>query len=247
MTTSSTPAGFDPEAPAPPLHGYRGEPTPPPVLLRPRGLTVAVSREAGARGGTIAAAVGRQLGWQVYTQEMLDFLARDEAARQELLADVPASSRLWAEAELSRLTRGRDLAPGSDAVALARFILTLAARGDVVLVGRGAGFLLPAATTVHVRVVAPVGERVAYMGQWLRLTETEAAAEVRARDRKRAEFLAALTDGDSDDPAAYDLILNSSRLGVEACAELIAQAVRAKQLPEGPRPSKAGDGWDGGP
>jgi cytidylate kinase len=235
----------NPETP-PPLHGYRGAPTPAPVLLKPRGLTVAVSREAGARGGTIAAAAGRLLGWQVYTQEMLDFLARDEATRQDLLADVPASARLWAEGELSRLTRGRELAPASDTVAVARLILILAARGDAVLVGRGAGFLLPAASTVNVRVVAPLAQRVAYVSQWMRLTEPEAAAEVRARDRKRAELLTALTDGDPNDPTAYDLLLNSARLGVEACAELIAQAVRAKQLPEPPL-TNGGNGWDGGP
>lgn len=231
------------ETPTPPLHGYRGAPTPPPMRLKPRGLTVAVSREAGSRGGTIAEVVGRLLGWQVYTQEMLDFLARDEAARQDLLADVPASARLWAEAELSRLTRARELAPGSDTVAVARFILILAARGEAVLVGRGAGFLLPAATTVHARVVAPVEQRVAYLSQWMRLTEAEAVAEVQRRDRKRAEFLAALTDGDPNDPAAYDLLLNSARLPMEACAELIAQAVRAKQLPERPAP-EGGNGCE---
>jgi cytidylate kinase len=246
MPTSPTPTGFNPEAPTPPLHGYRGAPTPPPAVLRPRGLTVAVSREAGARGGTIAVAVGRVLGWQVYDHELLDFLARDEAARGELLADVPASARQWAEAELAKFARARELAAGSDAVAVARFVLTLAARGEAVLVGRGAGFLLPPATTVHVRVVAPIEERVAYLGQWLRLTEAEAAAEVRRRDRKRAEFLAALTDRNPDDPTCYDLVVNSGRLGLEASAELIAQAVRAKQLPEAPPPG-GGNGWDGGP
>jgi cytidylate kinase len=234
MPTPSSPTNS--ETPAPPLHGYRGAPTPPPVRLKPRALTVAVSREAGSRGGTIAAGAGRLLGWAVYTQEMLDFLARDEAARQELLTDVPASARLWAEAELSRLARARGLAPGSDAVAVARLVLILAARGEAVLVGRGAGFVLPTATTVHARVVAPVEQRVAYLSQWMRLTKPEAAAEVRSRDRKRAEFLAALADGDPNDPTAYDLFLNSDRLGLEACAELIAQAVRAKQLPEPPTP-----------
>jgi cytidylate kinase len=241
-------AGFNPETPPPPLHGYRGAPTPPPTLLRPLGLTVAISREAGSRGGTVAEAVGRLLGWQVYPAEMLDFLARDEAARGDLLADVPASARLWAEMEAAKFARARELAAGSDAAAVARFVLTVAARGEAVLVGRGAGFLLPPATTVHVRVVAPLEERVAYLGQWLRLTEAEAAAEVRDRDRKRATFLAALTDRDPDDPTAYDLLVNSGRLGLESSAELIAQAVRTKQMPPaGPRPSKAGDGWDGEP
>jgi cytidylate kinase len=224
-------SAFVPDATEPPCHGYRGTPTPPPTAQRPRGLTVAISREAGARGGSIAAAVGRLLGWQVYTQEMLDFLAHDETARAEFLADTPASARMWADTELARLTQARELRVGSDAAALARFVLVLAARGDAVVVGRGAGFLLPAASAVHVRIVAPVEQRVAYLGQRLRLTGPEAAAEVESRDRRRGAFLAALTDRDPTDPTVYDLCLNSARLGLDACAELIAQAVRAKQVP----------------
>ena len=226
--------------PQPPLHGFRGVATPPPTARRPRGLTVAVSREAGSRGGTIAAAVGRRLGWQVYDQEMLDFLARDEGARAELASEVPDPARQWAAAELVELVRARGLAAGSDLAAVAELVLTLAAKGEAVLVGRGAGFLLPAESTVHVRVVAPFEQRVAYMGQWLRLTEAEAAAEVRSRDRKRTELLAALAGRDVADPCGYDLVLNSARLGVDACAELIALAVRSKQLPAEPPSDELG-------
>ncbi len=225
MTTPATDAG-------PPLHGYRGTPTPPPLVSRPLGVTVTVSREAGSRGGSIAASAGRRLGWQVYTQEMLDFLVQDDAARAEVLAEVPEAARLWAELEFARLAARWKVPPGSGTEAIARLVLALAARGSTVLVGRGAGFILPQATTVHVRIVAPAAQRVAYMSQWLRLTEDEAAAEVRSRDRRRAEFLAALTERDVTDPAAYDLVLNSALLGIEAAAEVIAAVARIKQPAE---------------
>ena len=88
----------------PPLHGYRGEPTPTP-LERPRGLTVAISREAGARGGSIAKRVGRLLGWDVFDQEMLGFLAQDENARRDLLAEVPPDAIAWANHRLTKLAR----------------------------------------------------------------------------------------------------------------------------------------------
>jgi hypothetical protein len=213
----------------PPLHGYRGTPTPPPLVSRPLGVTVAVSREAGSRGGSIAASVGRRLGWQVYTQEMLDFLVQDDAARAEVLAEVPEAARLWAELEFGRLAAEWKVPKGSGTEAIARLVLALAARGNTVLVGRGAGFVLPRPTTVHVRIVAPVAQRVAYMSQWLRLTEDEAAAEVRSRDRRRAEFLAALTERDVTDPAGYDAVLNSALLGIETAAELIATVARIRQ------------------
>ena len=46
--------------------------------------------------------------------------------------------------------------------AMVRLVLTVAARGDVVIVGRGAGYVLPAETTLHARVVAPFESRVSH-------------------------------------------------------------------------------------
>lgn len=223
------------DSPLSPLHGYRGELTPPPTAVRPNGVTIAVSRQTGSRGGTIAHAAGRLLGWQVFTQEMLDFLTQDERARDELVADLPAPARLWIEVETASLAIARKLDLASELGAAARLALTLAARGEVVVIGRGVGFLLPAATTVHARVVAPLLQRVAYFGQWQRLTDVEAEREVRNRDHRRAEFLAAMSGRDPAEPAGYDMVLNSDRLGVEGCAQQIVHAAREKIAAAGAR------------
>ena len=69
----------------PPLHGNQGDREPTKVLEAPLGLTVAISREAGARGGSIAKRLGKQLGWQVYTQDLLEFMCGNENARANSL------------------------------------------------------------------------------------------------------------------------------------------------------------------
>jgi cytidylate kinase len=189
---------------------------------------VAVSREAGARGRTIALRVGRLLGWPVYTQEELEALGRDGPLRDMFLADLPPGVADWADARLAHLQQHEDVGRHPDFVRLARSVLALAAQGEVVFVGRGAGFLLPPAATLHVRVVAPLADRVAAMSQWLRLTREEAAAQVKQRDRQREEFLDVHFRRRGDEPCRYDLLVNSSRLGEELAADLIAQAVRGK-------------------
>ena len=214
-----------------PLHGYRGT-APDEIAHRPRGLTVAISREAGSNGWPIAQAVGRLLGWQAFDQDVLDFMTQDETAFAELVADVPTSARKWADARLATVVAERGLRESSELTEMARFALTLAARGEAVLVGTAVGFLLPTETTVHVRIVAPLERRVTQMADRLRLTAAEAEAEVRATDRRRADLLSVLVGRDATDPVGYDLVLNSSRLGVVGCAELIAQAVRFKQVAE---------------
>ena len=84
----------DSAPPVTPLHGYRGETR---VTARPpRGLTVVITRQAGARGGRIAKRVGQILGWQLFDQEMLGYLVQSESAKAELLADVPPEDGLKA-------------------------------------------------------------------------------------------------------------------------------------------------------
>jgi cytidylate kinase len=216
--------------PRPPVHGFRGDAQTPPPLSHPRGLSVAISRESGARGGTIAKKVGELVGWQVFNQESLDYLIQDDTARQRLLAEVPSSAKVWAEAHFTQLQQNQKLAADPDTLAMVRLVLAVAARGDAVIVGRGAGFMLPVESTVHVRLIAPFERRVAYFAQALRLSREEAAAEVKARDERRAEFLMRTLSRNPADPTGYDAIVNVDRLGLEGSAQFIAWAIRTKQM-----------------
>ena len=66
----------------------------------------------------------------------------------------------------------------------------------------------------------------------MRLTQEEAAERVDSRDRMRNEFVATHFHRHPGDVHQYDLVLNTSLLGEDACAELIAQAARARLAQE---------------
>ena len=217
-----------PESAQAPMHGFRGD-APVVPLAHPRGLTVAISREAGARGTTIARRVADILAWQAFDHDTLDYLAQNDTARAQFLADVPADALAWADAQLARLQSARGLNAEGESLRLVRLVLAVAARGNAVIVGRAAGFLLPPETTLHIRIIAPLDARVAYMAQELRLTRPEAVDEVRARDERRAIFLDRALALDPSDLTAYDAVVNSDRLGVEGAAQFVGWAVRTKQ------------------
>ena len=211
---------------ASPVHGFRGELAKAPSL--PRALTIAISREAGARGGTIAKRAGEKLGWQVFSQDLLEYIAQEGSFRQEVLDNLAPAASAWVEEQLQGLLKEQNLSRNPTILELARMVLSLGAQGEVILLGRGAGCILPERSTLHVRCVAPLKDRVAYMSQWLRLTDEEAAEQVHKRDQRRTEFIQTHFHRQPADVNQYDLILNSGRLGEEACAELIMQAARAK-------------------
>jgi len=225
--THSPPDERDPAALKTPLHGYRGERAEAAPAL-PAGLTITISREAGARGGTIARHAGGKLGWQVYPQDLLEYVTQNAAARQEVVDNLPPGASAWADECLDRLLKAEALSGHPSIVELARVVLYLGARGAAILVGRGAGCILPSRSTLNVRLVAPPEDRIAYMTQWLRLTDDEAADHVRRLDQRRSEFVQTHFYRDPADVPQYDLILNSSLLGEERCTELLVLAAQGK-------------------
>ncbi len=219
----------EPQRPLP-LHGNQGDRGPAaPRPAFPAALTIAISREAGARGTTIARRVGAKLGWQVFSQELLEYISQEGNFRQDIVDHLPAAAPPWVESRLERLQHDQLLSRHPPVLELARMILSLGAQGEVILLGRGAGYILPPASTLHVRLVAPLADRIAYFSQWQRLTEAEATEQVRQRDQQRAEFLTTYFHRKPGDVHQYDLVLNTSFLGEDLSTDLIAQAGRAKQ------------------
>src|SRR4029078_2826159 len=125
------------------------------------------------------------LGWQIYNQELLEYIAQEGTFRQDIVENLPPAAARRTDEQLERLLREQNVSQHPSIIDLARIILALGVQGEVILIGRGAGLILPHESTLHVRNLAPVNDRVAYFSQWLRLTEAEAAEQVRVRDGRR--------------------------------------------------------------
>src|SRR3954452_21271612 len=119
-----------------------------PVVPSARFRSLCISREAGAGGGTIARLVGTRLDWKVYDHELLEAIAHGmevptEAARtyDEL---APSLVQDW----LLPL-REEHYAPQEAYLDhLAKLVESIGKAGDSILVGRGAGHLLPRSETL---------------------------------------------------------------------------------------------------
>src|SRR5437660_5855102 len=95
-----------------PLHGFRGDlagALNSPAI--PAGLSIAVSRQAGARGGTLGKRVARQLGWEVYSQELLEYILREDNVRKEMQERLDADASTWVEEQLEFLQAEKHLSP----------------------------------------------------------------------------------------------------------------------------------------
>src|SRR5262249_11208099 len=112
---------------------------------------------------------------------------------------------------------------------LSAALRALGARGECVIVGRGAAHFLPPPTTLRVRLTATLDDRIATTSRELGVPRDQAARVLEATDRLPVQFIKDYFHKDPTDPQNYDLVLNASRFSVEECAELIVEALRRLQ------------------
>ncbi len=198
-----------------------------------RFLNICISREAGAGGAAIARMVGEKLGWKVYDDELLEAIAHrmgvslDEVRALDELA--PSVVQDW----LLPL-REEYYAPQEAYLDhLARLIEAIGRAGDSILVGRGAGFMLPRESTLSIRVVAPLRVRAQRLAERMGVSYRTARRAARDLDRRRDQFDRTMHRANSQDSHSYDMVLESHSLGLETSAMLVAHLVRAGRAAPG--------------
>lgn len=194
----------------------------------PRRFSVAISREAGTGGPAVARAVGARLSWQVYDHELLELVARDLHVRAKLLEDIDERHVTWLQECVEAFAAVPSVREGKYVRHLIETMLSLSAQGHCVLVGRGAPFVLPPASTLRVRLVAPFEDRVAAVMRAQNVSRHDAARFVEQTDRERSHFVRLHFVRDSADPQYYDLVVNASQFSVDECADMIVAALRQK-------------------
>ncbi len=203
----------------------RAKPGRPLVPARPP-FTIAISREAGALGRTVAAEIGRRLGWPVYDREILDKIAeemRKPTFRVEGIDERPVT---WLEECLRSFTTAEHVSATAYHKHLVGVVRGLGLMGRCVIVGRGAACVLPPETTLRVRLVAPLAERVKAITRQHGLTPADAARWVAKTDKERTEFVRVHFRADAAAAEQYDLMLNTARLSVADSAETVLGVLR---------------------
>jgi cytidylate kinase len=186
---------------------------------------ICISREAGSGASALARLVGQRLRWKVYDDELVEAIAHrmvlpidDVKALDE---QAPSMVQDW----LLPL-REEYYAPQEAYLDhLAKLIEAIGRAGESILVGRGAGFLLPRETTLSVRVIAPLNVRAQRMAERMGVSLRTARRAARDLDRRRAQFDRTMHRVRVNDPHYFDMVLDTDSLSLEITAEIIVHAV----------------------
>lgn len=196
---------------------------------------ITISREYGAGGGEVARRLAEALGWELLDRELLH--------RAAAIEDVPDAELERLDEKALSLTDRLRLHPPHQRYmhGLTEAARQAAARGRVVLVGRGTRQLLGDMPDVfHLRLVAPLDWRVQRMALRERWTLEKARTRCLEVDHSRDRFTRYFFGSESLQAEQYDLVANSDRIPLDDVMAGILDVIRPEEDKETLRPAGSG-------
>lgn len=192
---------------------------------------ITISREFGSGGREIGFRLAEKLGIPFYDKELISMAAEDSNIAEEAFHanDEVIGRQERIDHEYVSVNPFSTLyeVPVSDQVFMAQsqMIRKLEKQGPCVIIGRCSDIIVEDGLSVF--ICATMKKRVERM----LMLQPEASAKgmdsrIRAIDKKRRDYYQYYSGNEWGSPRNYDLCLNSGKLGVERCVEIIAASLQ---------------------
>lgn len=192
------------------------------------GPCLLLSRECGSGGTSLARLIGERLGWQVFDRDIVEAVARCAHVRRQLIESVDERVRSGWREILRKLAEGEGVGQESYLHSLRAVILALGHHGNVIILGRGAKYILPPECAVRVRLVAPPDLRARRVAERESIPLNKAWHRIEQTDAERAAFIRNAFGKDIGAPEDHDLVLNTGEMNLEEAAERVLAKLQAK-------------------
>ncbi len=189
---------------------------------------ITISREFGSGGREIGYRLAEKLGIPFYDKEIISLAAEDSNIAEDVfhaheeMIDYKRKADDHNYVSVNPFSSLYEI-PVSDQLFMiqSQIIRRLGQEGPCVIIGRCSDIIVEGG--FHVFICASLKKRVERM-QGLNPEESAKRMETRIRgiDRKRRDYYQYYSGNEWGNPKNYHLCLNSGKLGVERCVEIIA-------------------------
>ena len=187
---------------------------------------ITIGRSFGSGGGFIGQAVGKKLGIPFYDNELISKVAEESGYSKSLFADGEERRSLFSMSSFFSTSRLGVIDSGyvNDNVMFkiqSEVIRSIAEKGDAVIIGRCADYILRDYKCLNVFISAPEEYRIQRLMKEEGLSEDDAEKLMRRKDRTRQTYYNYYTFGDWGQASNYNLCVDSSVLGIDGTADYI--------------------------
>lgn len=191
-------------------------------------MIIALSREFGSGGTDIARALAERFELPLYEKNTLEYIAREKGLDANNLIPYDETPRF---PFLHRTVNGFSSAPGVIIAQMQfQFLRNRAEQGESFMVlGRCAEEVFrdhPGLITIF--IMADVDFKTARLLERGAPNRRKARTSMIREDLKRKTYHDQFCNGKWGDPANYDLIVNSARLGIDGTTDFLERYIRAR-------------------
>jgi len=197
---------------------------------------ICIGREYGSGGREIGEKLSRQLGIPCYDKLLIKKAALDSGMSEDFLAkadESPVNSIQFLSGNpyVDMAGIGSTFYSESQRAYEAEraVIEKLAAQGPCVIVGRCASSILPQEKRLSVFFYADEADKVRRVMARNQLDEKAALHRIKHMDRMRKQFFDFYSDTVWGHPGSYDLMLSTSRFGIDKCVQVVIDAIRESE------------------
>ncbi len=200
-------------------------------------MIVTISNLYGSGAIAVAHIVAEQLGYDYIDEQLPVVVAKRLQTSPQVVESAENALDSVGGRMLRALEAGTPETAAAPAVDFSKELLRevqeavrdFARQGDVVIIGRGAGFLLGRRHDVlRVFMHAPRDWRITHIAEGHNVQREIAEAEVARIDRARADYIETHYAVRWTDARNYDLTIDVSEISPQAAAHVIVAAVRAR-------------------
>ncbi len=189
---------------------------------------ITFSREPGSGGSLVAKELADQLKLDFFHHEIIRKMAESASISERLMKMFDEKSITVLDDWISTLVNEKHLWPDQYLRHLLNVIGAIGKQGGVVIVGRGASFIIPSEVNFRVRVVAPLEARVQNVARDFKIALDEARRRVLRTESDRRAFVRKYFHEDVTAAVNYDLVLNTGAMSIEAAIDSIKGALAKK-------------------
>lgn len=192
--------------------------------------TVTLSREFGCEAYPVSEYLKEMLEkksgekWVIMDKALLEEVAKNHNLSEEMLKGLGEKSRFLDEI---LATFSPSWKTEKDHFRLiCRQMLSLAEKGNVILVGRGGAIVTqPLKNCSHFRMFATPHFKIRSISKRLNISREEAEVMIQQKQKQRDTFIHDFLDRDAHDLSYYNLVFNNDRNSAEKIAATIADYV----------------------
>jgi cytidylate kinase len=193
------------------------------------GPIITISRDPGAGGSEIARRLAKALSLDLIGGQIIQHVADSAKMSRRVIESLDEREVTFRETLLSSLFGENRPWPGDYLHHLTRVIGTIGIFGNVILVGRGANFILPKERVFRVRIIAPMDFRIKYLMEDRGYTKIEAEQFLVKKENNRKAFARKYFNTDINDPMHYDITINTEKIPMAAATESIISAFHQRR------------------